>query len=87
MSGRDFEIAALVYGLVTLVLLTVVALVLGDRVAVLLMLGAVCSAYVCQAAFAMAITAREDWLVKMASATWAASVIFSVAAVCHLVVT
>lgn len=85
MTNRDYEIAALVYGLLALALLTVAAISIGDRVAVLLMVGSVCAAYLCQTAGALYLRHDVIWLARSSYISWIASVAFSVAAIVRMV--
>jgi hypothetical protein len=89
---RLYEIAALAYGLFAMTLITGVALWLGDRSAALLMVGCVCAAYVCQVAAAIAdrpdnATEAQVYTVALvcASIAWAASILFALAAIAHMV--
>lgn len=94
MTRTLYEAAALIYGLVTLVTLMIVAMWLGERTAVLLMVGAQVSAYGCQVLAAMGhIFATDEpepsrevkWLVGVSWCLWAVSAVFAGAAIAIMV--
>lgn len=81
MTRTLYEAAALVYGLVVLVMLTVIAMWLGDRDAVIAMLGALVFAYGCQVFTAIVHVGASEGK-DFALAFYASLVLWALSAAC-----
>lgn len=83
---RLYEAAALAYGLATMAALTVIAMWLGDALALKLMIGVWVSAYGCQVLTAWStFWPDKKWIKPAGFTAWAASVAFGAAAIWYMV--